>query len=115
VTGRPASAIRSEATQRVPFPQASTSPRFVRGLEDDQLITPDPPPAVGYRPGLRGRRAKRCLPGIDDDEIVAQAVHLDEGTPAGHDAHPKPRCFIITGWRPDAMEKAVWNGHGRGA
>ena len=88
VTGRPS----SSTTQRVALPQASTSPpsafqiRILTSAtsEGSSRITwsqPTPGAPVGDRPRPRRVHRHRALARVEDDEIVAEAVHLVE---AGH-------------------------------
>ena len=49
------------------------------GFEDNQLIATDAAPAVGNGAGGGGRQGDRVLAGVDDDEVVAETVHLYEG------------------------------------
>src|SRR3546814_3961592 len=53
-----------------------------RPLENQQLVAADTLAAVGDGPGLRVRQWKRLLARVDHDEVVAEAVHLDEGATA---------------------------------
>ena len=52
-----------------------------RVLDDDQLVAADAGPPVGERPHLRDCRRERPRPRVDDDEVVAEAVHLGEREP----------------------------------
>ena len=82
----------SRTTQRVALPQASTSPPSafqirilhvgdVGRLEQDHLVAADAGAPVGDRPRPRRVHRHRALARVEDDEIVAEAVHLVE---AGH-------------------------------
>src|SRR3546814_8820902 len=53
-----------------------------RPLENQQLVAADTLAAVGDGTGLRVRQRKRLLARVDHDEVVAEAVHLDEGARA---------------------------------
>ena len=52
--------------------------RVLRRFEHDQLVTADAKVPVSDPLRLRRRRGKGHLAGVNDDEIVAQAVHLYE-------------------------------------
>ena len=53
-------------------------------FHDDQLVAADTLAAVGDRPGALRIQHEGLLPGIDDDEVVAQSVHLDESATVRH-------------------------------
>ncbi len=46
--------------------------------DDGELVEPHAPVSVGQRRGERGRNRRRGRAGVDDDEVVAEAVHLHE-------------------------------------
>jgi len=50
----------------------------LRGLKHNQLVAADAPPAVGDQARLAFAERKRPGACVDDDEIVAEPVHLDE-------------------------------------
>src|SRR4029450_10608547 len=54
----------------------------LRRLDDDELVAPHPGLAVGDGPRLGVVHHQGLRPGIDDHEVIAQSVHLDEGAPA---------------------------------
>jgi len=65
----------------VPHPHEGVGGR--RGFQRDQLVAALARLPVGDGARLVGRRGERRLQCIDDDEVVAGTVHLDEG--AGHE------------------------------
>ncbi len=81
---------------------------------DDQLVAADAGAAVGDDANDRGRQIDRRLPRVEDDEIVAEAVHLDEGQ-GGHRApnmaQAPPKSTRVTiglpecGRSPDAAQR----------
>jgi hypothetical protein len=50
----------------------------VRLLDNQDLITADPKPAVGQQPQLSRSQIKPAGAGVDYHEIVAQPMHLYE-------------------------------------
>ena len=66
-----------------------------RRLDHQQLITADAAVAVGDRLDARGGEIDRRARGVDDDEVVAQAVHLGEAQ-----FHLAVQCFSRSAARP---------------
>jgi len=65
------------ASVAVPEPQAQIG--AVAGHDFGQLVEPDAPVPVAQGARQRGRHRRHAGAGVEDDEIVAQPVHLDEG------------------------------------
>ena len=70
------------ATVGIADPQGRVRRAVLRRLDDDELVAAHAGLAVGDRPCLGVAQGQGRGAGIDDDEIVAQAVHLDEGATA---------------------------------
>jgi hypothetical protein len=52
--------------------------RATGGLDDQNLIAADAESPIGERTDLRSRQRERRLGRIDDDEVVAESLHLGE-------------------------------------
>ena len=57
-----------------------------RWPHDKQLVAADPGVAVGDKLDLDRFQRHRPFPAIQDDEVVAEPVHFDKGSPVFHGA-----------------------------
>ena len=113
---RPDSSIAIQATQRVALPHASASPpsalriasarvgRAVRRrAEHDQLIAADAGAPMRDRAHFIGAERDLPPPRVENHEVVAEPVHLDEfgSLHGGRNIVPKARKSRSPMWRPD--------------
>ena len=66
-----------------------------RGFDDEQLVKADAAVAVGQRADARARPVEGLLQGIQDDEVVTEAVHFAETA----DAHRRATAFTSSRMR----------------
>lgn len=55
-----------------------------RGSDRHELIKADAKPPIGEKTDRLGRKIERLFAGVDDEEVVTEPVHLDEGQSAAH-------------------------------
>ena len=99
----------------IPDPHADVG--RLRGLEQDHLVAADAGAAVGDRPARARVHLDRRLAGVENDEVVAEAVHLAEAE--GHawgdlgagpaQVHLAIRAFLSQ--RPDDRAQARESRH----